>query len=230
MLPVSGRMGYPIHPRMRDFDPKHRQGAHNSAAIPVLQGAGCGDFPKGRAVAARYIMLDRDGTLNVDVHYLSDPDDLCLEQHAVAGLKALAGVGFRFVVLTNQSGIARGLLTPALLSDIHARLDAILALENIVIDGYFFCPHGPSDECMCRKPMPGLALEASRTLGFDPSASWMIGDKAADIGLGQAVGAGTVLVRTGKGIVTEAEQSCRPDLVADHLLDAARLILARESS
>lgn len=208
----------------------HRRGANHSAAVAVLQGAGLEDLSKGRAVTPRYVLLDRDGTINVDVHYLSDPDNLRLERDAVAGLKLLSGAGFRFAVLTNQSGIARGFLTETRLQEIHARLDAMLALEQIRIDGYFFCPHSPLDGCGCRKPLPGLALEAARVLDFDPSASWMIGDKPADIGLGQAIGASTILVRTGKGMVTEAEQSCRSDIVADTLLDAACRILERESS
>lgn len=177
----------------------------------------------------RYILLDRDGTINVDTHYLSDPDDLRLETGALEGLQRLRDLGFRFAVLTNQSGIARGYFTAERLGEIHDRLTALLAEHGIAVDGYFICPHGPDEDCTCRKPLPGLGQQAQQALGFDPAQAWMIGDKAADIGLGQAIGARTVLVRTGKGTKTEAAGLCTPTLVADTLADAARQIARLEA-
>ncbi|GAB3122606.1 D-glycero-beta-D-manno-heptose 1,7-bisphosphate 7-phosphatase [Novispirillum itersonii] len=178
----------------------------------------------------RYVLLDRDGTINVDTHYLSDPDELRLETDAVAGLCLLRDMGFRFAVLTNQSGIARGYFTRARLEEIHDRLTALLAEQGITLDGYFICPHGPDEDCPCRKPLPGLGEQARQALGFDPRQAWMIGDKDADIGLGQALGAKTVLVRTGKGAKTEAAGTCTPTLIADTLADAARQIAAYEQA
>lgn len=184
--------------------------------------------PLSVADKTRYILLDRDGTLNVDTHYLSDPADLRLETGAAEGLRHLRDLGFRFAVLTNQSGIARGYFSRERLDDIHARLSAMLAEEGITIDGYFICPHGPDQECPCRKPLPGLGEQARAALGFDPALAWMIGDKDADVGLGQALGAKTVLVRTGKGAKTEAAGTCTPTLIADTLADAARQIATLE--
>ena len=178
---------------------------------------------------ARYILLDRDGTINVDTHYLSDPNDLRLETGVADGLRHLRDMGFRFAVLTNQSGIARGYFTRQRLDEIHQRLSEILAAEGIHIDGYFLCPHGPDEDCPCRKPLPGLGEQARTALGFDPTQAWMIGDKDADVGLGQALGARTVLVRTGKGAKTETAKTCTPTLIADTLADAARQIAAFEA-
>lgn len=180
--------------------------------------------------SARYVLLDRDGTINVDTHYLSDPEALRLETGAADGLRQLRDMGFRFAVLTNQSGIARGYFTRTRLDEIHDRLTAMLTAEGITIDGYFICPHGPDQDCPCRKPLPGLGEQARDALGFDPHQAWMIGDKDADIGLGQALGARTVLVRTGKGAKTEAAGTCTPTLTADTLADAARQIAALEQA
>lgn len=180
--------------------------------------------------SARYILLDRDGTINVDTHYLSDPEGLRLETGAADGLCQLRDMGFRFAILTNQSGIARGYFTRNRLDEIHDRLSSMLADHGITVDGYFICPHGPDEDCSCRKPLPGLGEQARDALGFDPAQAWMIGDKDADIGLGQALGSRTVLVRTGKGAKTEAAGTCTPTLIADTLADAARQIAAAEQA
>jgi len=177
----------------------------------------------------RYVLLDRDGTINVDTHYLSNPDDLRFETHAAEGLRRLRDMGFGLVILTNQSGIARGYFDHAQLDRIHARLIAMLAAEGIEVAGIYVCPHGPEDACKCRKPLPGLAEQARAALGFDPAECWMIGDKAADVNLGKAIGAATVLVRTGKGAATEAAGTCAPDIIADDLRDAAAQIAAAEA-
>lgn len=179
-------------------------------------------------MAARIVLLDRDGTINVDTHYLSDPDALRLEEGAAEGLRRLVGHGFRLVVVTNQSGIARGYFTHSRLDAIHDRLATMLRAEGVVVDGWYVCPHRPEDGCACRKPATGLVERAAADLGFDPRHSWMIGDKAADVELGRAVGARTVLVRTGKGARTEADGACAPDFVVDTLREAADVILAEE--
>lgn len=177
----------------------------------------------------RTVLLDRDGTINVDTHYLSDPADLRLEVNAAQGLRRLRDLGFRLAVVTNQSGIARGYFDRARLDVIHARLAEMLRAEGVEVAGWYVCPHGPGDDCTCRKPRPGLAEQARGELGFDPATAWVIGDKAADVDLGRAIGARTVLVRTGKGAGTEAKGSCTPDLVADDLDHAARLIAVSEA-
>jgi len=164
--------------------------------------------------------LDRDGTINVDCHYLSDPAQVELLPGAAEGLKRLAAMGYALVVVTNQSGIARGYFDAARLDEIHARLAELLAAEGIVLDGVYVCPHGPGDACACRKPLPGLALAAAADLGLDLANSVMIGDKAADVGLGRAIGAkAAILVRTGYGVAQEAEANA--DFTADSLAEAA---------
>ena len=176
----------------------------------------------------RYILLDRDGTLNVDVHYLSNPVDLCLEPNVIAGLSQLTKAGFHLAVLTNQSGLARGLVTEASLEQIHNALDTLLKAAEITIDGYFVCPHHPDDNCACRKPRTELAQRAQKAFDIDFSSSWMIGDKACDINLGQAITTRTLLVRTGQGRKTETDAQCQPDAICDTLLEAAHYILAHE--
>ena len=173
----------------------------------------------------QYILLDRDGTLNVDVHYLSKPADLRLEHNVIPGLSKLAQAGFRFIVLTNQSGLARGLITQSALEGIHNAIDTLLESFQIKIDRYFVCPHHPDDDCICRKPKTGLAQQAQEAFDIDFSSAWMIGDKACDINLGKNITARTVLVRTGYGQKTEAEALCQPNAICDTLLEAADYIL-----
>jgi D-glycero-D-manno-heptose 1,7-bisphosphate phosphatase len=177
--------------------------------------------------ARRFVLLDRDGTINVEKHYLSDPALLELYPGAAEAMRQLQAKGFGLAVVTNQAGIARGKITMAQLDAVHAKLGAMLATEGVSLDGVYFCPHGPDDDCDCRKPAPGMIEQAVRELGFDPRQAFVVGDKGIDIGLGKAVGATTILVRTGYGAETEREKRADPDYVADDLPDAARWILAR---
>ncbi|HTU26556.1 MAG TPA: HAD family hydrolase, partial [Pirellulales bacterium] len=144
----------------------------------------------------RYVLLDRDGTINIDRDYLSDPRELEFIPGAVAALKRLSVLGLGLVVVTNQSGVARGLIRPEQLVAVHNRLVELLAAEGLELEGIYACPHGPNDRCRCRKPDVGLVEQAARELQFDPRRSWLVGDKASDIELGQRVGATTLLVRT----------------------------------
>jgi D-glycero-D-manno-heptose 1,7-bisphosphate phosphatase len=175
----------------------------------------------------RSILLDRDGTILVEHGYLSDPAAVELLPHAAAGLRRLGELGFSLVVVTNQSAIGRGYFDVERLAEIHQRMTGLLAADGVRLDGIFFCPHVPEDHCECRKPRPGLVEQAAAALGFDPRQSFVIGDKPCDIELGQAVGATTVLVRSGYGAEVEAQASARPDFVADDLLDAATVIAAQ---
>ncbi len=179
-------------------------------------------FPGFRMSPRRFVLIDRDGTLNVERDYLSDPAGLELIPGSAEGLRLLRQLGLGLAVITNQSGIARGYFTLETLNSIHERLAKLLKTEGITLDGVYICPHGPDDDCDCRKPLPGLALQAAAELGFDPGQAFVIGDKAADVELGRAVGAKTILVSTGYGKGYEGK--CRPDHVADDLLAAARWI------
>jgi len=172
----------------------------------------------------RFVALDRDGTIIEERHYLSDPQDVVLLPHAVAGLRRLRELGLGLVVITNQSAVGRGFFDTARLGLIHQRLCGLLAAEEIHFEGIYFCPHVPDDRCLCRKPEPGLLQRAARECDFDPSRTFVIGDKACDIALGQHVGATTLLVQTGYGAQEAVDATVTPDHIVANLEDAASII------
>jgi D-glycero-D-manno-heptose 1,7-bisphosphate phosphatase len=169
----------------------------------------------------RFALLDRDGTIIVEKHYLEKIDELELMPGAVEGLRSLAARGFGLIVITNQSGIGRGLVTVEGVETIHAELKRRLAFEGVSIAAIYYCPHAPSDGCDCRKPRTGLALKAAADFGFDPAESIVIGDKSSDIEFGRALEARSILVRTGYGV--NHEKTARADAIAENLIDAAQL-------
>jgi len=176
------------------------------------------------AVERRYVVLDRDGTIIVEKDYLADPDAVELIRGAGAALRRLADLGLGLVVVTNQSGVGRGLFDLGRLGEIHARFEALLAAESVLLSGIYFCPHRPEQGCGCRKPRPGLLERAARELGFEARRAFVVGDMASDVGLGRAVGATTLLVRTGHGAREAEGGAARPDHVVGDLSDAAALI------
>ena len=178
----------------------------------------------GSTTSRRFVMLDRDGTLIAERHYLSDPQQVELLPGVVAGLQQLKKFGLGLVMITNQSGVGRGYFTLAKLEAVHQRLRELLAAHQIFLEGIYVCPHVPEDNCPCRKPLPGLVNAAVAELKFDPASSFMIGDKPCDIELGQAVNARTFLVRTGYGAKHEAAGYARADHVVDNILEAATII------
>lgn len=169
--------------------------------------------------------VDRDGTLIVEKNYLGDPAGVELLPGAAAALAALKAAGYVLVMLTNQSGVARGYFDMEAVGRVHARLAELLAAEGVALDAVYTCPHGPEDACDCRKPRPGMARAAAADLGLDLARSLVFGDKAADLGVGRAIGARAVLVRTGHGAREEAAAAPLADLVADDLAAAVRQIL-----
>ena len=176
-----------------------------------------------------FVLLDRDGTIvesKVNEDYLTHPDHLKLIDHAATGLRRLGDSGFHLVVVTNQSAVARGLFDETRLGQIHQRMTELLAAEGVRLDAIYHCPHHPDDACNCRKPRPGMVEQAVTRFGFDPTASFVAGDNACDIELGRAVGATTILVRTGYGCEQEAA-GVDGDFVADNLDQAAKLIISR---
>jgi histidinol-phosphate phosphatase family protein len=172
----------------------------------------------------RFVVLDRDGTLIEERHYLSDPDQVELIPGVAEALGRLRSIGLGAIVVTNQSGIGRGLFDRARLEAIHARLHALLASHGATLDAIYVCPHTPEDGCSCRKPRIGLVERAQSDLGVDPTRSFVVGDKPCDIEMGVHVGATTLLVRTGYGSRTEAEGAVRPDHVVSDVSEAIRLI------
>ena len=160
-----------------------------------------------------YILLDRDGTIIKDKHYLSDPEQVEFEEGAVEGLKKMQGLGFGLVVGTNQSGVGRGYFSLEEAEAVNERMRQMLAAEGITLAGIYTCPHAPEEGCECRKPRPGLVYQAARELRFDPARAIVVGDKPADVALARACGARGVLVLTGKG--REANVDAGTEIVPD---------------
>jgi D-glycero-D-manno-heptose 1,7-bisphosphate phosphatase len=176
------------------------------------------------------VFLDRDGTLNVELPgWLRSPDELALVPGAGAAVARLNAAGLRVVVVTNQSAVARGLLSECALAGIHQRLVELVAADGGRLDLVLWCPHGPDSTCACRKPRPGLLREALRRLALDPARCVVVGDAERDLAAGRAAGCGaTVLVRTGKGRALEAELLAGehpPTVVHDDLAAAVDWIL-----
>jgi D-glycero-D-manno-heptose 1,7-bisphosphate phosphatase len=164
------------------------------------------------------VLFDRDGTLVVDVPYNSDPTLVEPMPTAVAAVRALRSAGMPLGVVSNQSGVARGLITPAQLRAVNARVDEIFG----PFDTWQICPHGPEDDCPCRKPRPGLVLAAARALAVPPAEVVVIGDIGADMGAAAAAGARGVLVPTA---VTRAEEILQAPATAATLVDAVSMVL-----
>lgn len=148
-------------------------------------------------MASPALFLDRDGTLIEDVGYPRDPALVRLVAGAGAALREAACRGFRLVVVSNQSGVARGLITPAELAAVQERFVELLRAEGVALAGSYLCVHGPDDGCRCRKPRPGMLLDAARDLEIDLAASFMIGDKESDVEAGLAAGCGALRVPFG---------------------------------
>ena len=172
----------------------------------------------------RFVVLDRDGTIIADRHYLSDPRQVELLPRAARGLRHLYEMGFGLLVITNQSGIRRGFFDETHLDLIHQRMKDLLEAEGIYLDGIYFCPHVPEDNCSCRKPRSGLLERAVQDMDFEPRKCFVIGDKASDIELGKRVNATTFLVRTGDGEQVAMQNLSDPDYIVDDLWEASQII------
>lgn len=144
--------------------------------------------------------LDRDGTIIAERHYLGDQEGVAFESGAVAGLRQLEALGYLLVVITNQSGIGRGLLTREQVDGVNRRADELLQAHGVRIAAWYICPHTPDEACDCRKPSPGMVDRAARELNIDLSRSLVVGDKDADLGLAKARNMAGYLVLTGHGV------------------------------
>jgi len=176
------------------------------------------------------VFLDRDGTVNEEIDFLTSPRDLHLIPRSAEAIRMANDLGLRVVIVTNQSGVARGLLTEKELQDVHEALIAQLAQKDATVDRIYYCPHHPTEgpdmyrmECECRKPGTGMIRRAVDEFGIDPSRSYVIGDRTVDIGMARNAGAHAILVLTGYGM--EERKLCERDgihldYVADDLFDA----------
>jgi D-glycero-D-manno-heptose 1,7-bisphosphate phosphatase len=180
------------------------------------------------------IFLDKDGTLIDDLPHNVDPRRMTLCRGAGAGLRIFARLGYRLLVVTNQPGIAKALFREAALQPVRHRMADLLQREHVRLHGFYYCPHHPDGvlphyalACTCRKPQPGMLLQAAREHGIDLAASWMIGDILHDIEAGKRAGCKTVLINNGNETEWDFSAQRMPDLVADDLQEAAQRIASQ---
>ena len=178
------------------------------------------------------ILLDRDGTINIDKNYVFKIEDLEFEKNAVEGLKKLSGVGYKLIIISNQSGVARGYFTEEDLQKFNDELLRRLKDNGINIEAVYVCPHHPEGngkyklDCDCRKPKTGMIMKAKEDHDIDLQNSIMIGDHPKDVEVGKNVGCKTIFMLTGHGPEHKEEVAeIKPDFIADDLLDAAGWII-----
>ena len=179
------------------------------------------------------VFLDRDGTLNEDPGYLGEPDKVKLFPGTGKALSLLKNrCNFKLIVISNQSGIARGLISESEVDAVNARINELLKEDKVEIDAFYYCPHHPDfssrEEVECRKPSPSMIYQASSDLNIELDKSYFIGDTSADILCGINAGLKTVLVKTGYGtesISILQNQNIFPSFVAENILSASKFIL-----
>lgn len=185
------------------------------------------------------VFLDRDGTINEQMGYINHTCRFKMLPGAAEAIKKLNDAGIPVVVVSNQSGLARGYFPEELLTAVHDKMNKLLAETGAHVDGIYYCPHHPEAKekrfraaCNCRKPKPGLVLQASEEMGLDPKRSYLVGDRWSDIKTAANCGATSILVRTGYGRGDEQyigpQQEIQPDFKADDLLEAVKLILSKK--
>ncbi|MDE3058788.1 MAG: HAD family hydrolase [Bacteroidota bacterium] len=175
------------------------------------------------------VFVDRDGTVNKDVDFLVSPNQLQIIPRSDSAIRELNNLGVKVFIVTNQSGIARGFLTEETVAEIHRELSSQLRSAGAYIDAYYYCPHLPgvddpryNVECECRKPKPGMLLQAAREHNVDLRQSFVIGDRCRDVDMGKNVGAGTVIVATGYG--AQEKDDCIADFFAPDLYGAVQFV------
>jgi D-glycero-D-manno-heptose 1,7-bisphosphate phosphatase len=176
------------------------------------------------------VFFDRDGTLIEDSGYLSHPDQVKLLDGAAEVLKVLGLLGYKTVVVSNQSGVARGIVSEEMLERIHERLQELLALKGASLDGIYYCPYHPDGvipkyrrDSDLRKPQPGMLLAAAEAMDLDLKQSWIIGNSGRDVEAGRRAGCRTILVRSGPAEPDDSQDS-KPDYVAVNIREAANMI------
>ncbi len=184
----------------------------------------------------KIIFLDRDGTINIEKGYITKVHQLKLYDHAIRAIQLLREMGYRIVIVTNQAGVAKGLLTEDTLGQINKTLLRMLDSGNTSVDKLYYCPHHIEatipeykKDCNCRKPKTGMIERAQKELGIDPAGAYMIGDKASDIELAKNFGGKGILVLTGFGkeeLKKIEDKALQPVYVATDILDAVEWIKA----
>lgn len=177
------------------------------------------------------VFLDRDGTINEEVGYLDNLEKLRIIPGAFEAVRLLKQAGLLVIVITNQSGIARGFFDEAFVRGIHRHMKRLFREKDAVIDGFYYCPHHPEEgkgqylqACSCRKPEPGMLIRAAQEMDIDLEHSYIVGDTLKDVEAGQRAGCQGVLVRTGYGRNVDSGM-VKPDHVAKDILAAAHWIL-----
>jgi D-glycero-D-manno-heptose 1,7-bisphosphate phosphatase len=175
------------------------------------------------------VFLDRDGTISEEVGYLNHLSRFRMFEFAGEAIRRLNAAGWPVFVVTNQSGVARGLFPESLIGEVHEEMNRQLAAAGARLDGIYYCPHHPEDGCECRKPKPGLLERAAREQHLDLRRSVVVGDRYLDVDLARRAGARSVLVKTGYGRGELEEDSAKwpaqPDYVAEDLAQAVDWIL-----
>jgi histidinol-phosphate phosphatase family protein len=178
------------------------------------------------------VFFDKDGTLIDDVPYNVDPDRIRLAGGAEVALQAIAGAGYKICVVSNQSGVARGLFRESALAGVEARIRALLAALGVQLAGFYYCPHHPDGsepayamDCECRKPAPGLIARAADERSIDPARSWMVGDILNDVESGRRAGCRTILLDNGNETEWQRSPEREPHYVSGDLRDAAKIIV-----
>ena len=173
------------------------------------------------------VFLDRDGTINVDKGYVHKVEDFVFLPGAIEGLKILSKK-YRLIIVTNQSGIGRGLYTLEDMKIVNDYMLKELSKNNIAIERIYYCPHSPEENCNCRKPNIGMLNMAKDELGIKLKKSYLIGDSTSDIKAGYDAGCTTILVRTGKAGM-DGRCNVNPDFIVNNLIEAAKKIIEVEN-
>lgn len=173
------------------------------------------------------VFIDRDGTINVNLGYLDNPDNFQIYPGVAEGIKLLQDNGFKIIVITNQSGISRGFFTKEILEKIHKKMMKELSKKGASIDGLYYCPHHPDDNCNCRKPKTGMFEEAIKDHKIDVTESYVIGDRMLDVEAGYKLGCKTVLVPERKEMVKKerGESKIEPNYICDDFYSAVLWII-----
>jgi D-glycero-D-manno-heptose 1,7-bisphosphate phosphatase len=190
------------------------------------------------------VFLDRDGTINEEVGYMDNLDKFKVIPCAYEAIRLINESGMKVVVISNQSGIARGLLSEELVKKTHYYLQTILRQQGAYVDNFYYCPHHPTTGtepyrqiCNCRKPAPGMLLQAAQDLDIDLTKSYIVGDRYNDMEAGRKIGVRGILVKTGFGQSVlhgdgpdKATPQNKPDFIAEDILEAVKWILSQVAS